>query len=350
MEQKFLEATKNILEKNLSILDKPFCDKKIVFVYDLNSKLSTYLSNAYIESLNKYEKLDIEIINFDEIEKDILKNKLMSLDEDSTVVLCQSTNFRLDDFRLRLNLKNQWVWAIEHNHLSYIKDNQIETYADSLEYKEEYKILSEKLKIKSDNAKSMKVISKNWDILNLESGLEDMKQNVWNFEWRIRAWSFPIWENFTEIEDFSKLNWKVSIKAFPNEDFQVILSDEPFTLELKESIIIWYSKNTPTEFVELFEKIKSWEDGEVYLRELWFWLNTWINWDNILSDVNAFERISWFHISLWKKHWIYRKKFHRKIIQRYHIDIFPDVESIYFDDDLVFSKWEYLSWLLTFNI
>jgi len=56
--------------------------------------------------LRKYKNLDIEIINFDEIENNILKDKLMRLESGSTVILVQSTNFRLDDFRLRLNLKN----------------------------------------------------------------------------------------------------------------------------------------------------------------------------------------------------------------------------------------------------
>jgi hypothetical protein len=50
--------------------------------------------------------LKIEIIIFLENEKEILKEKLMTLEIDSTVILVQSTNFRLDNFRLRLNLKN----------------------------------------------------------------------------------------------------------------------------------------------------------------------------------------------------------------------------------------------------
>jgi len=44
MKQKFLQATKNILEKNLGILVKPFCEKKVVLVYDNNSKLSEILA------------------------------------------------------------------------------------------------------------------------------------------------------------------------------------------------------------------------------------------------------------------------------------------------------------------
>jgi len=43
IKNKFLEATKNILEKNLKIFEKPFCDKKVVLVYDTDSKLSKIL-------------------------------------------------------------------------------------------------------------------------------------------------------------------------------------------------------------------------------------------------------------------------------------------------------------------
>jgi hypothetical protein len=88
--------------------------------------------------------------------------------------------------------------------------------------------------------------------------------------------------------------------------------------------------------------IKKNEDDEIYLRELGFWLNPGITWDKTLADVNAFERIAWFHMSLWKKHWIYRKKFHRKITQRYHIDIFSDTDKIYFDDKLIFENEKYI--------
>jgi hypothetical protein len=41
--KKFNEATKNILEKNLKILEKPFFENKIVLVYDEDSKLSKIL-------------------------------------------------------------------------------------------------------------------------------------------------------------------------------------------------------------------------------------------------------------------------------------------------------------------
>jgi len=336
MKAKFLEATKNILEKNLKILEKPFCEKKVVLVYDIESKLSKILWESYAENLKKISPLQrglggSEIIIFWEIEKSILKEKLMNLKEDSTVVLVQSTNFRLDDFRLRLNLKNQWVWCIEHNHLWYIRDSEIENYADAIEYRTPFYIqLSDKLKSAFDKADKLEIISKSWEKLVCEWWFEDMKQNTWDFGDRIRAWTFPIWENFTEVKNFEDVNWKLAIRAYPNMNFEVQFP-EAFTIEIKESRIVEYSKNTPNEFIEILEKIKAWEDSECFVRELWFWLNPWITWEKTLNDVNACERIMWFHMSMWKKHQIYRKKFHRKITQRYHIDIFADVDYILLD-------------------
>lgn len=342
MKQKFLQATKNILEKNLGILVKPFCEKKVVLVYDNNSKLSEILAEWYIENLRKYKNLDIEIINFDEIENNILKDKLMRLESGSTVILVQSTNFRLDDFRLRLNLKNAWIWAIEHNHLSYIRDNEIENYADAIEYRTPFYIrLSNILKEKVDKADELVVISKSWEKLILTWGFEDMKQNTGDFRNRIRSWSFPIWENFTEIINFDNFNGKVAIRAYPNMTFEVQFP-EVFIIEIKESIVVWYSENTPKDFIDILDKIKASENWEVFVRELGFWLNPWITWDKTLNDVNACERIAGFHMSLWKKHQIYRKKFHRKITQRYHIDIFSDTDYIKLDNEIIFKNENYL--------
>lgn len=347
VKNKFLEATKNILEKNLKILEKPFSEKKVVLVYDDESKLSTILWEAYKNNLENYNQQGgfsslFEIIIFWKIEKDILKEKLMNLEIDSTVILVQSTNFRLDDFRLRLNLKNQWVWCIEHNHLWYIRDEEIETYADSLEYKTPFYIsLSNTLKERFDSAKRLVIKSKNWDKLICEWWFEDMKQNTWDFWDRIRAGSFPIWENFTENKNFSKVNWKLAIRAYPNMQFEVI-KWEIFTIEINESKIIWYSDNTPNWFIELIEKIKSSEDWECFVRELGFGLNPWITWEKTLNDVNACERIMWFHMSMWKKHQIYRKKFHRKIIQRFHIDIFSDADIIELDWEKIFKDEKFI--------
>jgi hypothetical protein len=43
MNNKAILATKNILEKNLKILEKTYSENKVILVYDTESKLSTLL-------------------------------------------------------------------------------------------------------------------------------------------------------------------------------------------------------------------------------------------------------------------------------------------------------------------
>lgn len=346
LEEKFYNAAKNILISNLRVNEPEYINHKIVFVYDLYSLLSTKLSNGYIKALYELDlwisKREIEIINFSEIDNQELKNKLLSLSECSTVVLVQSTDFRLDDFRIRLNLHNAWVWCLEHNHLQYIKDDEIENYADALEYKMPYyESIANYLKSLSDKANTMTFICHDWSKLEVSGGFEDMKQNTWNYEWKNRWATFPIWECFTEAKIFDNLNGELSIYAYPDDKLQVQIV-EPFKIKIEKSFITYIDPNCPEEYKKLMEKISIWEDNEIMVRELWFGLNNWISKQKKLSDVNAFERVAWFHLSLGKKHQIFRKKLHKDVTQRYHIDIFPDIKEIYIDEVLVFEKGEYL--------
>ena len=340
IEEKYLESTKNILEKNLMINDSRYNDKSIILVYDLSSPVSTELSKWYISNLKN--RKNTEMIEFENIDTEILKSKLLWLEEGSTVILVQSTNFRLDNFRIRLNLNNAWVWCLEHRHLAYLYDDQVENYADSIEYRwDYYNKVWWRLKELSDRANTMKFVCKDWSILNVDGGFEDMKLNHWDYEWKTRWGNFPIWENFTEPKLFDNVNGELSIYAYPDDKLQVEFV-EPFKIKIKNSIVTCDESKCPDTFNKIMNFISESEDNEVMFRELWFWLNTWISREKQLADVNAYERVCWFHISLWKKHQIYRKKIHKSIVQRYHIDIFPDIKEIYIDDLKVFEKNKYI--------
>lgn len=339
LEAKFYNSTKNILENNLKIYGE-YKDFPVVLVYDLDSTLSTEISKWYIKNLRSLA--NAKLINFDTIDKTELKNLLLSLEKNSTVILVQSTNFRLEDFRIRVSLHKRWVWCLEHNHLAYIKDEEVENYASAIEYKTPYyEELSNKLKNLSDNAVTMDFVCNDWSKLHINGRFEDMKQNTGNYEGKNRGWTFPIWENFTEAKNFDLVDGELSIYAYPDSDLQMQFV-EPFVIGIKKSKIVYCSKNTPKEFLEILEMIKKSEDNEVFVRELGFWLNNWITRQKTLSDVNAYERIAWFHLSIWKKHGIYRKKFDRKISQRYHIDIFPDIKEIFIGDKKVFENEGFL--------
>lgn len=337
LENLALQATKDILEKNLQIYHKDLLWKKVVLIYDNESTLSRLISSWYIENLKNYP--NSEIIEYASMTQEKLKEKILSLESYSTVIMVESTNFRLEEFRIRLSLQHRTIAWIEHNHLKYIKDNQIKTYLEAISYHSPYfQKVSDFLKEKNDKWNTMKIVSSYWSVLTLEWWFEDMKQNTWNFSLDSRYWTYPIWENFSEVKDFSCVNWEMYIKAYPGENLEMIFPKEPFKIEVKESLITCDREKTPESFLSIIDKIKLSENGEVMMRELWFWLNRAITREKTLTDVNQFERISGFHLSLWKKHNIYRKKFHKDIVQRYHIDIFPEVSQIYIDDELIFDS------------
>ncbi len=340
IEDKLLLATKNILEKSLTIKKSPYCDNEIILIYDLESPLSKLIAEAYIQNL---KNINSEIIDINTVNKDELIKRLWALKEFSTVILVQSTNFRLDNFRIRLQLHNNWVGCLEHNHLQYMKDDEYENYADAIEYKTPYyDKLSLKLKEICDNAETLKVICHDWSVLNIEWWFDSMKQNTWNYEWKKRWWTLPVWENFNEATDFDWVNWELSILIYPWMDFQIKKPDKVFKIKIEKSFITCNDINAPKEFIELLELIKASENNEVMLRELWFWLNSNITNNKQLADVNFFERKAWFHVSIWKKHQIYRKKLHKSIVQRYHIDIFPDIKEIYVWNIKIFENDKYI--------
>lgn len=331
-----LNATKDILEKNLSLKKPQISGKKIVLVYDTDSELSELISAGYIENLQQYA--NVEIILFQEEKGAELKEKLLLLEEYSTVILVQSTNFRLESFRIRISLQQKNVGCIEHNHLSYIKSSQTKTYLEAISYQSNYfEKVSNFLKQTFDAGNTLKVIWSNGSEFEISWGFEDMKQNTGNFSLDNRYATYPIWENFTEAKDFSNVNGELYVKAFPWEDLQVVFAEKPFKITIKNSIITYKKEDIPKELLPTFEKIEE-AEWEIMMRELGFWLNKAITFENILSDVNAFERLAWFHLSLGKKHGVYRKKMSKDIVQRYHIDIFPDVEKIFVDEKLVFEK------------
>ncbi len=334
-----LEATKEILDKNLSLNHPDIVWKKIVLIYDTDSELAQLISGGYIKNLQKYS--NVEIILFQEEKGSELKDKLLWLEANSTVILVQSTNFRLESFRIRISLQQKNVGGIEHNHLSYIKSSQTKTYLEAISYQSDYfEKVSNFLKNKFDTGNTLKVVASNGSTFEISWGFEDMKQNTGNFALDNRYGTYPIWENFTEAKDFANVNGKLYVKAFPWEDLQVVFAEKPFKITIKNSIISYKKEDIPKEFLPTLKKIEE-AEWEIMMRELGFWLNKAITFENTLSDVNAFERLSWFHLSLGKKHGVYRKKMSKDIVQRYHIDIFPDVEKIFVDDRLVFEKWKH---------
>jgi aminopeptidase len=75
------------------------------------------------------------------------------------------------------------------------------------------------------------------------------------------------------------------------------------------------------------------------VREFGLGLNPAMGKHSPLNDVTAFERQVGLHMSLGRKHTVFKKP---TIISqksaRFHLDLFVDVEEIRIDDDPIFSK------------
>jgi hypothetical protein len=107
-------------------------------MYDLESPLSRELTEAYREALPhaafyEFGSPGAVVAHAENAEK--LKAMLIALPTDSLVVMIQSANFRLSDFRVRLELSQYGIHCIEHNHLGYLTPEQSPTYIRALEYR-----------------------------------------------------------------------------------------------------------------------------------------------------------------------------------------------------------------------
>jgi len=332
--ERFTKITKKVLKKQMQCADEPQ-----VLLFDRQCELASLLADAYSANMPQAEKL-----NFDNEKPEVLREKLLNLPAGSTVVLVQSSNFRLDDFRIRLQLFNAGIGCLEHSHLQYFSLDQYETYANALEYRGEYyKSFGEELAKKLEEAKEVKILSKDGSILSF-GPMEKAKINHGIFwKQKNRGGAAICGEIFTEAKDFSSVNGELMVSAYPGTDWKAVPC-EPFKVKIKNSILTCDDPKCPPPFREhVLDVIAASEDGEVMIREAGFGLNPAISHENPLSDVSAFERMAGFHISLGKKHPVYRKKLPKSVVQRYHIDVFADLDQILIDDEVVYREGSYVS-------
>lgn len=330
--QKFLSITADILKKQMGVQNEPQ-----MLIFDRKSPLSNFLADAYITNMPTAEKID-----FDKSDPEEIIQKLLSLPAGATVILVQSQDFRLNDFRIRLQLFHNGVGCLEHTHLQYFYPEEYETYADALVFRGEYyQHLGENLAKKIENCSEMKIFSKDGSVLSFGK-MEECKINHGIFyEQKNRGGAAVCGEVFSEAQDFTEVNGEMSVSCYPDENLRIVVC-KPFRVKIQKSILSCNDPLCPPDFREnILERIAHDEDGEVMVREAGFGLNPAISFQNRLADINAFERMAGFHLSLGKKHAIYRHKLPKNVVQRYHIDIFPDLEKIEIDGVTVFEHRAY---------
>ena len=321
------EYTKEILHEVFGHTD----EHQAVIVYDTNSVLSNILATAYQESLPK-----AKCINFNTTAAEDILATLNALDALDIVILIQSTNFRLDAFRIRVELFKRKIKVLEHPHLSRISDDEMPIYINALKYDTHYiKEIGQALKGKIDSGLNT-VIDSNNALLTFPVGLEPAKLNIGDYTPMPNiGGQFPIGEVFTESKELRAVHGRVNIFAFADLSYRVNKPKKPITLIIEEGIVVSCENSTPA-FDDMINLIREGEEV-VWVRELGFGLNRGMSKVDIVSDIGSYERMCGVHLSLGAKHGMYGKPGFKRGDGKFHIDVFVDTKTVHIDDQLIFK-------------
>jgi hypothetical protein len=305
-------------------------------VYDSRSDLARALAEGYRRNLP-----GATFIDFDSVDPSEVLAAFRRLHSADLVVLIQSTNFRLEAFRIRVELFKLGLKVIEHVHLSRMPGAQGAHYIESLAYDPAYyRGVGQALKARIDSASSATVDS-GGETLVFASKLEPAKLNIGDYSGMNNiGGQFPIGEVFTEAQDLEAVNGRVRVHVFGDTSYLVNRPATPITLVIERGRVTGAENATP-EFQRLLEIIRA-DEGEVWVRELGFGMNRAFTRERRVNDIGTYERMCGIHLSLGAKHGVYPKPGFKRKDARYHVDIFAVTEAVYLDGDLVYrdGAWQ----------
>ena len=306
-----------------------------VVVFDTRCELASTLTQAYRRCLP-----DAQFIDFDKHTPDAVLAVLAGLVASDLVVLVQSTNFRLEAFRIRVELFKRGLKVIEHPHLSRMMGVEMGYYIDALAYDPLYfRGVGNRLKVIIDQAQSG-FIDSGGDAfpdarLHIDSAFESAKLNIGDYsEMQNVGGQFPIGEVFTEALDLEAVHGRVRIFAFGDTQYRVNRPAKPITLIVENGQVVATEDSTP-EFDAVLANIRA-DEQVVWLREIGFGLNRAFTKDRAVSDIGSYERMCGVHLSLGAKHGVYGKPNFKRGDGKYHIDVFAVTERVTLDEQLVY--------------
>jgi aminopeptidase len=335
-----LESAFRNLRNILSLAIQYTPEQAALVVHDSACPLAEVLTSAY-----RYALPNAVFIDFDEVEPDEVLAEFAALQPDDLVVLVQSTNFRLEAFRIRVELFKRGLKVIEHPHLSRMPGQESLTYIEALAYDPEYyRGVGHALKARIDGARSGVIDSggghgngngNGGERLIFGSAFEPAKLNIGDYSgMKNVGGQFPIGEVFTEARDLEAVNGRVRIAVFGDTSFRVNRPPQPITLVIERGRVVEAIDSTP-EFEQVLVNIRA-DEGEVWLRELGFGMNRALTHERTVSDIGTYERMCGIHLSLGAKHGVYSKPEIRRAAARYHIDVFAMTETVLLDDAVVY--------------
>jgi len=331
------ETQINLAQAHLkSLLDLVFChtqNEKAVVVYDTKCLLSTILAAAYHKALPQ-----ATFIDFDTQTPENIHTVLDILEEGDFVALVQSKSFRLNQFRIRIELFKRKIKVIEHPHLSRMAESETEAYVDSLEYDfDYYRGVGHALKEKLDTA-PFGILKSGDETLNFEVPFESAKLNIGDYsQMNNIGGQYPLGEVFTESTDLKAVNGRVNIFSFGDVTYKLNYPETPITLIIKEGQVIATENSNPA-FDEILFNIRRDEGGVVWVRELGLGMNRAFSKTRTVADTGTYERMCGIHLSIGAKHGIYAKPGFKRRDGRYHVDIFVDTDTFTLGEETIFEK------------
>ncbi len=309
---------------------------QVLVIYDEEEPLTRLVLGAYRTNVPW-----ATFISFPEEGPEVVKRAIERLSPGALVILVQSSSFRLDAFRIRIELFRRGLRTIEHPHLNRLKtEGEIESYVDSLAYDPVYyHTHGEELTKLIQSTKQLKVVSRDGHELVYLGPFEESKKNTGDYRGMENVGgTFPIGEVFTELVDLTRVQGIASIFAYGGMDFRTRIV-EPFQIQIVDGLLV-QAKGAPAEFEEILAMVN--QNESPFIRELGFGLNRAFSKEYPVADITTFERQLGVHVSLGEKHTIYRKEGMKPKDTKYHIDLFVDVAEVWFDDHCGFKNGAYL--------
>ncbi len=305
----------------------------VLLIYDRQHELTRLLVDAFAAACPEAEMLDFDSVSPVDVRQAIYGRKKGDL-----VVLLQSANFRLNEFRMRLEIFKLGLKTMEISHLNRMTSDQYETFVDALAYDPAYlRPLGHALKERLDRCQEV-VVRCEGATLAYAGGMESAKLNIGDYAgMKNVGGTFPIGEVFTEPKDLSRVNGDIKIFAFAGMDLKVLQFD-PFSIHVENGIVS-AGPDAPKEFHDILDMIRQQEPAMI--REFGLGLNRAMRKGRLVNDITAFERMNGLHLSLGAKHAIYRKPGLNPKKMRYHVDVFADVRSISIDGVEIFNGVSY---------
>ena len=305
--------------------------ERALVVYDTRTGLSRALLEGYRRNLPQ-----ATFIDFDAVTPEAVLAAFRTMAAGELVVLLQSSNFRLDGFRMRVELFKLDLKVIEHVHLSRMPGIQGEHYIDALAYDPAYfRGTGRALKERIDRAPHGRVVG-GGETLTFASPFESAKLNIGDYSGMHNVGGqFPIGEVFTEAQDLEAVHGRVQIHVFGDTSYRSNHPEVPVTLTIERGRVVATENATPA-FQQVLDNITA-EEGEVWVRELGFGLNRAFTRELRVDDIGTYERMCGIHLSLGAKHGVYPKPGFKRKDARYHIDVFAVTDAVWLGEERVYQ-------------